>query len=60
MAMYWGEQSVHRVLERTTWHSAQHIRQLIDVLDSLYVRLTGAERRRFARAAAAGTGLGRR
>jgi len=35
MATYWGEQSIHEVLERTTWHSAQHTRQLIVVLDSL-------------------------
>lgn len=35
MATYWGEQSMHEVLERTTWHSAQHTRQLIVVLDSL-------------------------
>jgi glutaredoxin len=35
MATYWGEQSMHEVLERTTWHAAQHTRQLIVVLDSL-------------------------
>jgi hypothetical protein len=35
MATYWGEQSMQEVLERTTWHSAQHTRQLIVVLDSL-------------------------
>ena len=47
MATYWGEQSMHEVLERTTWHSAQHTRQLIVVLDSLGReadgRLTGAD-----------------
>jgi hypothetical protein len=38
---------MHEVLERTTWHSAQHTRQLIVVLDSLGReadgRLTGAD-----------------
>jgi glutaredoxin len=35
MSTYWGEQSTHEVLERTTWHSAQHTRQLMVVLESL-------------------------
>ena len=35
MATYWGEQSTHEVLERTTWHSAQHTRQLMFVLETL-------------------------
>lgn len=35
MATYWGEQSMHEVLERTAWHAAQHTRQLIVVLESL-------------------------
>ncbi len=35
MPTYWGEQSMHEVLERTAWHSAQHTRQLIVVLESL-------------------------
>lgn len=34
MKTYWGEQSMHEVLERTTWHSAQHTRQLMVVLES--------------------------
>jgi hypothetical protein len=24
---YYGDQSLHEVLERTTWHSGQHVRQ---------------------------------
>ncbi|MCS0494662.1 hypothetical protein NVS89_06090 [Ancylobacter sp. MQZ15Z-1] len=31
--VYYGLQPVHGVLERSTWHSAQHIRQLAFVLD---------------------------
>ncbi len=47
MAAYWGEQSVHEILERTAWHSAQHTRQLLTVLDAFGVepdgRLTDAD-----------------
>ncbi len=32
---YWGEQPLHDVLERTTWHSAQHVRQIMMVLEGL-------------------------
>jgi hypothetical protein len=32
---YYGMQSAHDVFERTTWHSAQHCRQLAVVLDRL-------------------------
>ena len=31
--VYYGVQPVHQVLERSTWHSAQHVRQLASVLD---------------------------
>ncbi|MFT4438159.1 glutaredoxin domain-containing protein [Caballeronia sp. 15715] len=31
---YWGAQSLHEVLERTTWHSAQHARQLMVVIEA--------------------------
>jgi len=31
----WGEQSVYQLFERATWHSAQHTRQLEDMLDML-------------------------
>lgn len=32
---YYGPQRLHEVLERTTWHSAQHVRQLMMVLERL-------------------------
>jgi len=35
MQTYWGTQTVQQVLERTTWHSAQHTRQLMVVLESI-------------------------
>lgn len=34
---YYGPQPLHEVLERTTWHSAQHVRQLRMVLEGLGV-----------------------
>ncbi len=30
---YYGDQPAHQVLERCTWHSAQHVRQLVAVLE---------------------------
>lgn len=33
MATYYGPQPLHQVLERSTWHSAQHVRQLTHVLE---------------------------
>jgi glutaredoxin len=33
--VYYGEQSLHDFLERTAWHSGQHARQLVWVLDRL-------------------------
>jgi hypothetical protein len=30
---YYGPQSTHQLLERSTWHSAQHVRQLAAVLE---------------------------
>ena len=30
---FYGPQSVHQLLERSTWHTAQHARQLISVLE---------------------------
>lgn len=33
--LYYGDVTVHEFLERTTWHSGQHVRQLIMVLDML-------------------------
>lgn len=32
---YYGDTSAHRVFERVTWHSAQHCRQLIAVLERM-------------------------
>lgn len=32
---YYGAQTLHAVLERTTWHCGQHVRQLMMVLDIL-------------------------
>lgn len=34
---YFGDQSVHQLLERSAWHSAQHVRQLSAILDRLAV-----------------------
>jgi len=31
--LYYGDVTLHEYLERTTWHSAQHVRQLTMVLD---------------------------
>lgn len=33
--VYYGDVTVHEFLERTTWHSGQHVRQLMMVLDML-------------------------
>ncbi|RPI48647.1 MAG: NrdH-redoxin [Betaproteobacteria bacterium] len=38
---YYGDTSAHRVLERCTWHSAQHCRQLIAVLERMGVQPDG-------------------
>jgi len=35
MAAYFGTHPVHVVLERTVWHPAQHVRQLMLILESL-------------------------
>jgi uncharacterized damage-inducible protein DinB len=32
---YYGVQPLHEVLERTTWHSAQHVRQVASLLEQL-------------------------
>lgn len=36
--IYYGEQSLHDFLERTTWHAGQHLRQLVWVLETLGVK----------------------
>lgn len=35
---YYGERPLHELLERCTWHSAQHARQIITVLERLGVK----------------------
>jgi hypothetical protein len=34
-SVYYGDVTLHEFLERTTWHSGQHVRQLVMVLDML-------------------------
>ena len=41
METYYGMQPMHVVFERTTWHSAQHARQLIHVLERFGVEPNG-------------------
>jgi hypothetical protein len=36
LSTYYGPQPLHQVLERSTWHSAQHVRQLQHVLEERY------------------------
>ena len=36
LSTYYGKQPLHQVLERSTWHSAQHVRQLTHVLEDRY------------------------
>jgi hypothetical protein len=36
LSTYYGPQPLHQVLERSTWHSAQHVRQLAHVLEERY------------------------
>lgn len=47
LATYYGTQPMHEVLERTTWHCAQHVRQVISLLEQLGIQadrpLTPAE-----------------
>lgn len=38
---YYGEQPLHHLLERCAWHSAQHARQLIAVLERLGIAADG-------------------
>jgi hypothetical protein len=39
---YYGDTGAHKVFERVTWHSAQHCRQLIAVLERMGVQPDGA------------------
>jgi hypothetical protein len=38
VSTYYGPQSAHEFMERTTWHAAQHLRQIYWFLDRLGVR----------------------
>lgn len=38
---YYGDTIAHKVFERVTWHSAQHCRQLIAVLDRIGIQPNG-------------------
>ena len=38
---YYGEQKLHHVMERCTWHSAQHARQIIAVLERFGIPAEG-------------------
>ena len=38
---YYGPQSLHDILERTAWHTAQHVRQMLLVLDGLEITPDG-------------------
>jgi hypothetical protein len=38
MKTYYGVQAAHDVFERTTWHSAQHCRQLAVVLERFGIK----------------------
>lgn len=38
---YYGDQPLHELLERSTWHSAQHARQLIHVLERFGIEPNG-------------------
>jgi len=38
---YYGERPLHELLERTAWHSAQHARQIIAVLEGFGVKPNG-------------------
>jgi hypothetical protein len=37
VSTYYGPQSAHEFLERTTWHAAQHLRQIYWFLDRMGV-----------------------
>ncbi len=41
LATYYGDQPLHHVMERCTWHSAQHARQIIAVLERLGIAANG-------------------
>src|SRR5882672_6847854 len=41
LEVYYGSQPLHHVLERCTWHSAQHTRQIIAVLEGFGIKPDG-------------------
>ena len=41
MKTYYGLQPLHHLLERCTWHSAQHARQIIAVLERFGIEADG-------------------
>ena len=41
LATYYGEQPLHHVMERCTWHSAQHARQIVAVLERFGIAADG-------------------
>ncbi len=41
VATYYGPQSLHDILERTAWHTAQHVRQMLFILDGLNITPDG-------------------
>jgi len=41
LATYYGDQPLHHVMERCTWHSAQHARQIMAVLEGFGIRPQG-------------------
>jgi uncharacterized damage-inducible protein DinB len=41
LEVYYGSQPLHHVLERCTWHSAQHTRQIIAVLEGFGIKANG-------------------
>ncbi|MGG5890891.1 glutaredoxin domain-containing protein [Falsiroseomonas sp. HC035] len=40
-AVYYGDQTLHEFLERTTWHAGQHVRQIMWVLEGLGIAPDG-------------------
>jgi hypothetical protein len=38
---YYGNRPLHELLERTVWHSAQHARQIIAVLEGFGIKPNG-------------------
>ena len=38
VSTYYGPQTTHEFMERTTWHAAQHLRQIYWFLDQMGVR----------------------